>query len=296
MTRNENPVTQTARGIDHLVLVATDLDNLRMLYSSLGFTVAPNGRHPFGTENINIYLRDGTMIESLAVADAEEYAAAIEADNTFVLNDDSYRKQFGNNGFSQIVATTNDATADDRLFRDTGVSGGSIVNFTRVFENPDGIDETLSVRLAFARDADSGGAFFFTCQEIVSPDKDNADLMDHENGAQGIAGVVCCAANPEIESDVLKALYGPSDSNNTYHTATGTISVMAADQIAEEFGIATSLGGAAFLHAGFVLSTHDLGKTTQMLSANNVEYHWRNNRIVIPRQDPRSAFIGFEQA
>ncbi len=55
------------RTLDHVVLPVASLEVARARYEALGFTVAPNGLHPFGTENCCIYLEDETMLEPLAM-------------------------------------------------------------------------------------------------------------------------------------------------------------------------------------------------------------------------------------
>ncbi|MFW6077427.1 MAG: VOC family protein, partial [Hyphomicrobiales bacterium] len=59
------------RGIDHLVLAVADLEAARRRYGELGFTLAPPGRHPFGTANSVIQL-DGVFLELLSVAEPAE--------------------------------------------------------------------------------------------------------------------------------------------------------------------------------------------------------------------------------
>jgi hypothetical protein len=53
-------------GIDHLVIVTGDLGRAIAEYRGLGFSVVPGGRHPVGTENALIALRDGAYMELIA--------------------------------------------------------------------------------------------------------------------------------------------------------------------------------------------------------------------------------------
>lgn len=53
-------------GIDHIVIVTRELATAIADYRGLGFTVMPGGRHPVGTENALIALRDGAYIELIA--------------------------------------------------------------------------------------------------------------------------------------------------------------------------------------------------------------------------------------
>ena len=55
----------------------------RTRLTALGFTVAPNGVHPFGTANCCVYLSDGTFLEPLAIDDAVQANATARAGNVF---------------------------------------------------------------------------------------------------------------------------------------------------------------------------------------------------------------------
>jgi len=58
------------RGIDHVVLLASDLDTAARRFEAAGLGVIPGGRHPaWGTENALIPLADGAYLELLAAHD-----------------------------------------------------------------------------------------------------------------------------------------------------------------------------------------------------------------------------------
>ncbi len=58
--------------LDHLVLPVTNIDLARERLGRLGFTVAAEGRHPFGTVNACVFFADKTYLEPLGVASAKE--------------------------------------------------------------------------------------------------------------------------------------------------------------------------------------------------------------------------------
>ncbi len=92
----------------------------------------------FGTENCCIYLDDATMLEPLAIGHRETCEAAVLEGNTFVRNDQTYRFSRGDDGFSHLVIKSDDAAADDAIYRKYAMSGGPVVDFSRAFETPDG--------------------------------------------------------------------------------------------------------------------------------------------------------------
>ena len=53
-------------GIDHIVIIISDLATAVKSYEEPGFTVALGGRHPVGTHNALIPLADGSYIELIA--------------------------------------------------------------------------------------------------------------------------------------------------------------------------------------------------------------------------------------
>ena len=51
--------------LDHLVLPTVNIAMARERLGRLGFTVAPDARHPFGTENACVFFADKTYLEGL---------------------------------------------------------------------------------------------------------------------------------------------------------------------------------------------------------------------------------------
>ncbi|WP_234851909.1 VOC family protein, partial [Sinorhizobium meliloti] len=82
---------RTARPLDHLVLPVADLARTRQRLAALGFTVADEARHPFGTANACVFFSDDTYLEPLAVASREECEAAALEGNAFVARDQAFR-------------------------------------------------------------------------------------------------------------------------------------------------------------------------------------------------------------
>jgi hypothetical protein len=71
-------------------LPVEDLDTARARHSALGFTVAADARHPFGTENACVFFADGTYLEPLALPSVKSARKRREG-NVFVARDQAYR-------------------------------------------------------------------------------------------------------------------------------------------------------------------------------------------------------------
>jgi len=91
----------TPRTIDHIVLPVADINVARERYERLGFTVAPDGKHPFGTENCCVFLEDGTFLEPLGIAQRETCEAKAIKGHTFVANDQA----IGSAGVLKVIRT-----------------------------------------------------------------------------------------------------------------------------------------------------------------------------------------------
>ena len=288
------------RSIDHFVLTARSLSDARERYRRLGFNVAPDGIHPFGTHNANMYFRDGPMIETLSIGNHALYAEAIEAGNTFVKNDAAFRATLGDEGFSHVVVTSTDASRDHAAFLERGVSGGDIVSFSRQFERPDGRVERIAAKLAFATHPKAPFGFYFTCEDVVAPAIDRSSLLDHENGALGAKHVISCAREPWTYVDFLKGLTESDDVRVSDRSVdclvpNGRASIVTPEALAQDFGIEHSRTGADLLHRGLVFGVADLQKVEALFTENQVHFERHNERIVTQPGPESGPFFLFEQ-
>lgn len=190
------PSPRTARPLDHVVLPVPDLAIARARHAALGFTVAADALHPFGTENACVFFTDNSYLEPLAVASREDCEAAAIAGNMFVARDQAFRFRQGDNGFNAFVAGSADADADHAHFRTLGMSGGEMLEFSRPMRAPDGSEGMASFKLAFAGDLRSPDFHGFTVQRLNVPTVDRSALTAHENGVTGIAEIVLSEPNP----------------------------------------------------------------------------------------------------
>jgi hypothetical protein len=190
------PSPRTPRPLDHLVLPVEDLDTARARHSALGFTVAADARHPFGTENACVFFADGTYLEPLGIAQREECEEAARSGNVFVARDQAYRFRRSDNGFSALVVGSKDAGEDHDRFVELGMSGGDMLTFSRPMKLPDGSEVTPSFKLSFAADLRAPDFFGFAVERINVPAADRSALTNHPNGVVGISEVILSEPNP----------------------------------------------------------------------------------------------------
>lgn len=291
--------TKSARPLDHLVMPAVDIASARKRLVQLGFTVAPDALHPFGTENACIFLADGSYLEPLGIASREDCEASAIAGNVFVARDQAYRFRRGQDGFSAIVLGTDDATADDAAFRKSGLSGGEMLEFSRSMELPDGSKGKASFRLAFAADLRSPDFFLFTCQRLQALPSGRAALEAHENGVTGLSDIVLSEPNPTDFQYLLQLAVNEREvSAHSFGmdimTANGVkISVLNPAGMAGFYGRRTSSHARGLRGRAVVFTVSDLSATEQLLVANGVAFTKKDGQILVPEAPGQGALFVF---
>lgn len=282
MTKNTSP-----RALDHLVLPVSNIDVARERYQALGFTVAPDGRHPFGTENCCIFLEDGTFLEPLGIAHRETCEAQALKGQTFVRNDQAFRFRRGDEGFSHLVVRSPDAKADHQLYRSEGISGGKMVRFSRSFETPAGAKAKASFHLAFAADQRSPDTHFFACECVDIPDIDRSALLAHENGAVRLNEVLLSEVNPTDFQYFLQIYLNQRETSvdsfgMSFETANGAVSVLSPDGLKAFYGLESERIERGMRFQAFVLGVRSLERAGAVLTGNDVAYSTFREKIVVP--------------
>lgn len=282
--------------LDHVVLPTASLAVARQRLAALGFTVAPRGVHPFGTENCCVYLADGTFLEPLAVADQAAANRAIAEGNVFVIRDRTFREDFGREGFSAVVLGTADATADDARYRAAGLSAGGMLSFSRPFLDAEGNSDTASFRLAFLAPRDWSGTFLFACERVNAPKVDRTGLQSHPNGALRISGVVASAQEPLAQARAMAVAADAVVAEDAHRVslANATIDILEPRQIAGTLGLPAARHAPLAFEA-LVFSVADLAATTKLLARNGVDYRLHQDRIQVSAAPGQGAAIIFEE-
>ncbi len=286
------------RALDHLVLPTASLSIARDRLTALGFTVAPEACHPFGTANACVYIADGIYLEPLAVADAGLAADAIGRGNVFVAHDNAFRGRNGDEGFSAIVFATSDANADDRRFRDKDVSAGDMLAFSRPFADTTGATGTAAFRLAFASDASAPDMLFFTCQRINVPAVDRSALQAHANGVARVLGIVLSTPKPTDQVGIVELV---ADTPAAATTSSGAVRFSLANTLLEmtEDGMArlgpTAMGSEGLRGRAIRFGTTDLAGTGRLLATAAIAHDALNGTIVVPPAPGQGATFIFEE-
>ena len=267
------PMPTATLPLDHLVMPVLDLATARRRFESLGFTVAPDGVHPFGTANCCIYFPGGVFMEPLAVVDPALATAAAAAGNVFVSHDRLFRSAMGEEGLSAVVMSTDDARADHARFVASGLSAGDVLDFSRPFTDHSGRTGTASFRLAFARSPDIRELLVFACERIGVPNVDRAALERHGNGVTGIVSVVFSADEPAAFASLLSLAGAQPESVEggfAYQLPNGRIEVMSPTAAADRYGIAAN--GKGIEPGSVVFAVGDLEATARRFRDGGVSF------------------------
>ena len=297
MTRRESPLSP--RRLDHAVLPVTSLAAARARLTRLGFSVAPEAIHPFGTENACVFFEDGIYLEPIGIASRESCEAAAIKGNVFVARDQAHRFRNGQDGFSALALASDDANADHARFRREGLSGGEMLEFSRAFQTESGESAEASFRLAFAADLRAPDFFLFCCERTKERPPLPGELLAHANGVTGLARVVIGEDNPTDFQYFLESALGQRDV--TAHSfgmdisaANTTVSVLTPAGLEAWYAI-TPQPGRGLRAAALVFVTQSLGRVEALLRDNDIAYEMRHQRILVRPAPGQGAVFAFEE-
>ncbi|MCO5175820.1 MAG: VOC family protein [Thermomicrobiales bacterium] len=208
--------------IDHVIILAEDLDTAMQQYTDLGFTVIPGGKHARFTHNALVTFQDGSYLELIAFYEAPD-AAKGEGHRWF--------KHVGNGGgLIDFAVGTPDVTSvvKDTTARGLHYDGPHPGQRAR----PDG--EQLRWQSAMAGSEDSS-ALPFVIEDITDRGlRVPADGNTHTNGVRGIARLVVAADDLDAAIRDFQALLGvdapksKTDAGATFEVGPHTVELVAA--------------------------------------------------------------------
>ncbi|GIL00605.1 MAG: hypothetical protein BroJett030_05040 [Alphaproteobacteria bacterium] len=301
MTTEHSQPARAARRVDHLVLPVGALSVARQRLEALGFMVAADARHPFGTENCCVYFADGTYLEPLAIDQRETCEATALRGNVFTARDQAYRFRRGEDGFSAIAFATDDATGDHARFRAGGLSAGRMLRFSRAFAGADGQKARLSFRLAFAADLRAPDVFFLTCERIGSVTADRGALIRHANGVVGLREVAMCEPNPADFQYLLEAVVGTREVNAhsfgiELAAANANIAAYSPAGLKAWFGENAGGHGRGLRLRAVVFAVADLAATRRLFAERGIAFAEIAGRLVVAPAPGQGAAFAFEAA
>jgi len=285
-------------GLDHVVHAVRDVDAVADFYVRAGFTVGGRNRHPWGTHNRIVQLKN-CYIEILEVAEPEKIVPHGVRSFSF----GAFNRGFlaHREGFSMLLLKGSNAALDARSFEAAGIGGFDVFDFAREGKRPDGTEVKLAFSLAFAVDPAAPDLRFGSCQHHFPENFWNPAFQIHANGARGVQGVTMVASNPAGRKTFLKAFTGVGEVQSTaagvaVRTENGDIEILTPAAYRDRFGVQPEPMGEGMTLNATRFAVADILQTAALHRQNGIVSRHHTGRLVVPPDAAHGATLIFEKA
>jgi hypothetical protein len=285
-------------GLDHIVHAVRNLDAAAGFYARAGFTVGGRNRHPWGTHNRIVQLKN-CYIEILEVADPEKIVAHGPRSFSF----GAFHRDFlgRREGLSMLLLNSRDAVADARAYQAAGISDFDVFDFAREGTKPDGTPVKLAFSLAFAQDPASPDVRFAACQHHFPENFWDPAFQTHANGAKVVSGAALVADNPAGHQTFLKSFTGVDELNLspvavTAHTENGDIEILELTSFRDQSGVSSGVKGQGMALGAMRFMFADIAQAEALHRQNGIASRRHGGRSVVPPDIAHGATLIFETA
>jgi glyoxalase-like protein len=284
-------------GIDHAVHAVRDLDAAADFYTRAGFAVGARNRHPWGTHNRIVQLKD-FYIELLEVAEPAKIVPGTNGSFSFGAFHQDFLKL--RQGLSMLLLKSSDAKADADRFRASGIGRSKVFDFAREGVGPDGAPVKLAFSLAFASDPVSPNLAFAVCQHHFPENFWNPASQTHANRARTVLGAVMVSDAPVDHQNFLQAFTGsPTNSSSTGVTArtgNGAIEVTNPTSFRNQFGVSPAVVGEGMMFNGLRIRVDDIAQVEALLARDGITSQRQMDRLIVAPDVAYGATLIFEVA
>jgi hypothetical protein len=291
-------VSRMPHGLDHIVHAVRDLDAAAEFYRHAGFTVGVRNRHPWGTHNRIVQLKN-FYIEILEVAEPEKIVPHPADSFSF----GAFNRDFlaSREGFSMLILNSSNAADDARAFEAAGIGGFEVFDFAREGTKPDGTPVKLAFSLAFAQDSTSPNVRFAVCQHHFPENFWNPTFQTHPNGAKAAPGAVLVADNPTDHHVFLKAFTGKSDLHSSSigvraRTENGEVEIVEQVAFRDQFGVSPDVDGEGMSLNALRFEVADIAQAEALFREAGIGSKRHVGRLVVPPDVAFGATLIFEAA
>jgi len=281
-------------GIDHLVLPVTTLGLARARLSALGFTVAPDARHPFGSGNCCVFFENRTYLEPITILNRNAADLAASEGIFFVKRLKRFMERRGE-GFAMLALKTDDAEATQARLEKAGVAGGPLFRFSRTATLDGGSEQEIGFVLAYANSGDAPDATIFACQHLAPDVLFQPQYLEHANSAAGIAAAVAVSEKPDDFRSLLEVSGGDvtaSSSGLEAKIGAQSIELLTPEAFRERYDVPPPDPRRGLLFAGIDIGVLDLGRAAKCAGAAARRHR---DRIVVPPAPGLSVVLAFQE-
>lgn len=249
---------------------------------ALGFTVAPDARHPFGTGNCCVFFENLTYLEPIAILDRSAADMAAAEGVTFVKRLKRFSERQGE-GLAMLALASEDAEADRARFQTLGRDGGPVYRFSRPATLADGSERAIGVVTAFPDLPQPLDATLFACQHVAKDVLFQPSRLQHANGARGVSALVAVAEDPRsfasLLSDICETETEETEAGLTIPLAGARILLQRSEQFSALYGIPAPSPRRGLLFAAFELDVLDLQRVAGYAGR---EAKHEGGRVIVP--------------
>jgi catechol 2,3-dioxygenase-like lactoylglutathione lyase family enzyme len=285
-------------GLDHIVHAVRDLDAAAQFYVRAGFTVGSRNRHPWGTHNRIVQLKN-CYIEMLEVAEPEKIVAHTARSFSFGAFHRDYVSS--RQGLSMLLLNSLDAVADARAFEAAGISDYEVFDFAREGKKLDGTTVRLAFSLVFTRNPASPDLCLALCQHHFPENFWNPEFQTHANGAQRVRGVVMVADDPTRHQSFVEDYIGAGEVTSTAdgiiaHTQNGDIEILTPSAASDLLGILVEASGEGITLNATRFVVANLTQTEALHRRNGLAVRRHGEKLIVPPEQAFGATLIFEAA
>jgi hypothetical protein len=285
-------------GLDHIVHAVRDLDAAADIYRRAGFTVGARNRHPWGTHNRIVQLKN-CFVEILTVAEPDKIVPHEARSFSF----GAYHRDFlaEREGFSMLILNSSNAVEDARSFETAGIGGFEVFDFAREGAKPDGTPVKVAFSLAFAQDQASPDLRFAVCQHHFPENFWDPAFQTHANGTKAAPGAVMVADNPTDHHIFLKAFTGLRDLHSSSigvraRTGNGDIEIMEQVAFRDQSGVTPDVNGEGMTLKALRFEVADIAQAEALHRQSGIASRRHAGRLIVPPDVACSATLIFETA
>lgn len=258
-----HPVT----GIDHVFILANDLEKSANNFKRLGFTLSPRGLHSKeqGTANYTVMFKDD-YFELLGIVEA----TTANRDKRHNL------EQFGE-GLYAIAGHIGNAQQAQKNLIELGFDVTDVQNFSRPVALADGSQGIAAFSTIAYNKREVPNGQVFMCEQKNRYMVWRPELLAHKNGATGLKSITLLSPSPEATAKRYQRLFKDGhvfQQGDDFHILTGknsaTIRVVTEQTFKKHFP-AFNIGKLPEnAYAALAIKVQNLGTAKAVLAENNV--------------------------
>ena len=271
---NHHPV----KGIDHVFILAKNLEKSADCFRRLGFTLSPRGLHSKeqGTANYTVVFPD----------DYFELLGIVE--ETPANRDKKHNLETYGEGLYAIAGRIGSALATKESLAELGFDITEVQNFSRPVELPDGKTGIAAFSTVAFNKSEVPNGQVFMCEHKSRDMVWQPELMIHKNGAIGLKAITLLSSSPEEAGERYARLFKDGkvkQEDDSVVVTTGKnsadIRILSEESYQHHFPFFVIEKIARNAYAGLAIYVNDLGKTKRALELSAIPFNEINKKHIV---------------